>query len=194
MGSLDSLLITISGPAGSGKSHCASRLAELYGIPCHSVGSIFRKMASERGLSVEEFSKLVEKDPTIDKELDRRTEELANRGGQIIEGRLVSFFSKSFPNTLRFYLTAPFEERVKRIALREGIPLNLAEVRTRIREESERQRYKSLYNIDVNDLTVYDFVINTSKWDKESVVLLLKEIIDLYLKTSSKEYCLKPSK
>ncbi|MGC8935860.1 MAG: (d)CMP kinase [Candidatus Methanomethylicaceae archaeon] len=194
MGSLDSLLITISGPAGSGKSHCASRLAELYGIPCHSVGSIFRKMASERGLSVEEFSKLVEQDPTIDIEIDRRTEELASRGGQIIEGRLVSFFSKSFPNTLRFYLTAPFEERVKRIALREGIPLNLAEVRTRIREESERQRYKSLYNIDVNDLAVYDFVINTSKWDKESVVLLLKEIIDLYLKTSSKEYGSKPSK
>ncbi|MEM4203837.1 MAG: AAA family ATPase [Candidatus Methanomethylicaceae archaeon] len=185
--SLDTLLITISGPAGSGKSHCASKLAELYGIPCHSVGSIFRRMASERGLSVEEFSKLVEKDPSIDRELDRRTTELARKGGQIIEGRLVSFFSHSFPNTLRFYLTAPFEERVKRIAMREGIPFDKAEVLTRMREESEKQRYKSLYNIDIDDLSVYDFVINTSKWDKESVVLLLKEIIDLYLKTSSKE-------
>lgn len=185
--SLDTLLITISGPAGSGKSHCASKLAELYGIPCHSVGSIFRRMASERGLSVEEFSKLVEKDPSIDRELDRRTTELARKGGQIIEGRLVSFFSHSFPNTLRFYLTAPFEERVKRIAMREGIPFDTAEVLTRMREESEKQRYKSLYNIDIDDLSVYDFVINTSKWDKESVVLLLKEIIDLYLKTSSKE-------
>ncbi|MCX8181574.1 MAG: AAA family ATPase [Candidatus Methanomethyliaceae archaeon] len=185
--SLDELLITISGPAGSGKSHCASKLAELYGIPCHSVGSIFRRMASERGLSVEEFSKVVEKDPTIDRELDRRTAELASKGGQIIEGRLVSFFSQSFPNTLSFYLTAPFEERVKRIALREGISIDAAEVRTKMREESEKQRYKSLYNIDIDDLSVYDFVINTSKWDKESVVLLLKEIIDLYLKTSSKE-------
>lgn len=184
---LDNLLITISGPAGSGKSHCASKLAELYGIPCHSVGSIFRKMASERGLSVEEFSRLAERDPTIDQELDRRTSEIASKGGQIIEGRLVSFFSKSFPNTLRFYLTAPFEERVKRIAMREGISVDVAEVRTRMREESERQRYRSLYNIDINDLSVYDFVINTSKWDKESVVLLLKDIIDLYLKTSSKE-------
>lgn len=184
---VENLLITISGPAGSGKSHCASKLAELYGLPCHSVGSIFRRMASERGLSIEEFSKLVERDPTIDRELDRRTAEIASKGGQIIEGRLVSFFSKSFPNTLRFYLTAPFNERVKRIALREGIGIKAAEKLTQMREESERQRYKSLYGIDVNDLSIYDFVINTSKWDKESVILLLKAIIDLYLKSSRKE-------
>jgi len=181
---LGTLLITISGPAGSGKSHCASKLAELYGIPCHSVGSIFRKMASERGISIEELSRLAERDPSIDRELDRRTKELASKGGQIIEGRLVSFFSHSFPNSLKFYLTAPFEERVKRIAAREGISIDVAEIRTRMREESERRRYKSLYNIDVNDLSVYDFVINTTKWDKEAIVVLLKEIIDLYLKAS----------
>lgn len=184
---LANLLVTISGPAGSGKSHCATRLAELYGIPCHSVGSIFRKMASERNLSIEEFSKIVEQDPTIDRELDRRTAELARRGGHIIEGRLVSFFTQSSPNTLKFYLNAPFEERVKRIALREGISLEEAEKRTRLREASEKTRYKLLYGIDVDDLSVYDFVINTSKWSKESVVLLLKEIIDLYVMTYSKK-------
>ncbi|MGQ9759138.1 MAG: (d)CMP kinase [Candidatus Methanomethylicaceae archaeon] len=186
MSKLANILVTISGPAGSGKSHCASKLAELYGVPCYSVGSIFRKMASDRGLSLEEFSKIVERDPTIDREIDRRTAELARNGGHIIEGRLVSFFSRFFPNTLKFYLTAPFEERAKRIALREGITLQDAEKRTRMREASERARYKLLYGIDVDDLSVYDFVINTLKWDKESVVILLKEIIDLYLKTSSK--------
>jgi len=177
------ILITISGPAGSGKSHCASRLAELYGIPCHSAGSIFRKMAMEKGVSPEEFSKVADKDPKIDKEIDRRTSELAKRGGLILEGRLVSFFSSSSARKISFYLTAPFEERVKRIAEREGISLKESEAKTRTREESERQRYLAIYGLDVNDLSHYDFVINTALWDKEATVTLLKTIVGTYLKT-----------
>lgn len=178
------VLITISGLAGSGKSHCASRLAELYGIPCHSAGSVFRKMASERGLSLEEFSKVVERDPKIDKEIDRRTSELAKGSGLILEGRLVSSFSSSSSaRKISFYLTAPFEERVKRIAEREGISLKESEEKTRTREEGERQRYLALYGLDVNDLSHYDLVINTALWGKESIVALLKTIVDTYLKT-----------
>jgi len=178
------VLITISGPAGSGKSHCASRLAELYGIPRHSAGSIFRKMAMEKGVSLEEFSRMADKNPEIDKEIDRRTSELAKRGGLILEGRLVSFFSSSTSmRKISFYLTAPFEERAKRIAEREGTSLKESEEKTRTREGSERQRYLALYGLDVNDLSHYDFVINTALWDKESIVALLKSIVDTYLKT-----------
>lgn len=177
------VLITISGPAGSGKSHCASELAKLYGVPCHSAGSIFRKMAMEKGVSPEEFSKMADNDPKIDKEIDRRTSELAKRGGLILEGRLVSFFSSTSAHKISLYLTAPFHERVKRIAEREGISLEESEAKTRTREESERQRYLALYGLDVDDLSHYDFVINTALWDKESIVVLLKTIVDTYLKT-----------
>jgi cytidylate kinase len=177
------VLITISGPAGSGKSHCASKLAELYGVPYHSAGSVFRKMAKEKGVSLEELSKMADKDPEIDMEIDRRTSELAKSGGIMLEGRLVFFFSSTSSYRISFYLTAPFEERVKRIAEREGISLNESEAMTLIREKGERQRYLLLYGLDVNDLSGYDFVINTSLWDKESIVALLKIIIDTYLKT-----------
>lgn len=182
MNGIKSLIITISGPAGAGKSYCASKLAEIYNIPHYSIGQLFRKMAMERNLSIEEFSKIAEKDPSIDRELDRRTIELAKSGGCIIEGRLVSFFLRTHPNLLSFYLNAPFEERVKRIALREGINIEEAEKRTKMRELSEKSRYKALYNIDIDDLSIYDFVINTAKWNKEEIILLLKQIIDLYLK------------
>ncbi|MCX8169746.1 MAG: AAA family ATPase, partial [Candidatus Methanomethyliaceae archaeon] len=86
MNGIRSLLITISGPAGAGKSYCAAKLAEIYGIPHYSIGQLFRKMAMERNLTIEEFSKLAERDPSIDRELDRRTMELAKNGGCIIEG------------------------------------------------------------------------------------------------------------
>jgi cytidylate kinase len=177
------ILITISGPAGSGKSHCASKLAELYGIQYYSAGSIFRKMALEKGVSLEEFSKMAAKDPEIDREIDRCTSDLAKKSGLILEGRLVSFFSATSLPKISFYLTAPFEERIRRIAKREGISLKESEAITRIREEEEYKRYQFIYGLDVNDLSGYDFVINTSLWDIKSIVTVLKTIVEVYLKT-----------
>jgi len=172
-------VVTISGPAGSGKSHCASELAKYFGVPLYSSGSVFRKMAAERGLSVEAFSKMAESDDTIDNEIDRRTEECARGGSCIIEARLARWFSGNVPK-LSFYLNAPFDVRARRIAEREGIPFEEASRRTREREASERMRYRKLYGIDLSDLSTYDFVINTAIWDKESIVLILRSIIELY--------------
>ncbi len=176
------LVITMSGPPGSGKSHCAERIAEIYGLPYHSSGGIFREMARERGLSLEEFSRLAGEDPSIDREVDRRTSEAAKGGGAVLEGRLVPWFTDP-RGRLSFYLTAPFRERAKRISEREGISLAEAEEKTRGREEGERERYLRLYGIDLRDLSVYDFIINTAIWDKDAIVALLKAIIDTYLRT-----------
>ena len=177
-----SLLITISGPAGSGKSHCATVLAEAFGLPYHSAGSIFRRVAAERGMTLEALTKLAEGDESIDREIDRRTEELAKAGGAILEGRLVAFFSPSSANRLSFYLTAPMEERVKRIADREGISVKDARLKTLAREEGERRRYKKIYKLDIGDLSHYDFVINTSLWGKAPIAELLRGIVALYLR------------
>lgn len=178
-----SLLITISGPAGSGKSHCAAVLSKAFGLPRHSAGSIFRRVAEERGVTIEELTRLADKDDGIDREIDRRTEELAKAGGATLEGRLVAFFSPPGPNRLSFYLTAPMEERVKRIADREGIPLGEARRKTAAREAGERRRYRKIYGIDINDLSGYDFVINTSLWSKDAIGDLLTGIVELYLRT-----------
>jgi cytidylate kinase len=177
----EDLIITISGPAGSGKSHCATRIAQRFGIPCHSAGSVFRTMAAERGVPVVEFSKIAEADPEIDREVDRRTADLAKKGASVMEGRLVAWFSGR-ERRLSFYLTAPFEERARRIAERESISLKDASFRTRAREASERRRYKKLYSLDISDLSSYDFVINTAKWDKEAIIDLLESIISLHIK------------
>jgi cytidylate kinase len=175
------LLITISGPAGSGKSHCAAALAKHFGIPHYSAGSIFRDYAAEKGLSIEALAKLAENDPEIDRTIDSRTEELAKVGRAILEGRLVAFFSTSSSPKISFYLTAPFEERVKRIAEREEIAIKEATAKTVLREGSERRRYKSIYGLNLNDLSKYDFVINTQIWDKDGIVTLLTGIVQMYL-------------
>ena len=64
------LTIAISGPAGSGKTTYAKRLAKELGLRYVSAGRLFRKMAKERDLSLVEFGKIAEKDFDIDREID----------------------------------------------------------------------------------------------------------------------------
>ena len=66
-GSGKGLVVAVSGLHGSGRSTHAKRIAETFGLRYVSSGTIFRQMAEERGLSLEEMSKLTDKDPEFDK-------------------------------------------------------------------------------------------------------------------------------
>jgi cytidylate kinase len=44
---------------------------------------------------------------------------------------------------------------------------------TRIREESEARRYKMYYNIDINDLSVYDLVVDTGRFDEAGTLAIV---------------------
>ncbi|MEM0350886.1 MAG: nucleoside monophosphate kinase, partial [Archaeoglobaceae archaeon] len=87
--------ITISGPPGSGKTTVAKILSERLKIKLISAGSIFRQLASERGMSVEEFSKFAEENPEVDLLIDRIQKEVAEREKDaIVEGRLSAWMVK----------------------------------------------------------------------------------------------------
>ena len=75
---------------------------------------------------------------------------------------MAAFFTP--PETaIRICITASFEARVKRIANREGMTYEMANQETKIREETERKRFLDLYDIDINDLSKYDVIINNDR-------------------------------
>jgi cytidylate kinase len=82
---------------------------------------------------------------------------------------------------LRFFLSCPFEERVRRIAEREGRDLEEVGEETRAREESERERFMRFYGVDVGDLSIYDVVLNTGLYDADAAARILKKVVDEYL-------------
>jgi cytidylate kinase len=47
------------------------------------------------------------------------------------------------------------------------------------REECERERYLKYYDIDIKDLSVYDLIIDSSKWNPEEI----SEIVQKAVKT-----------
>jgi predicted cytidylate kinase len=157
------LLITISGLPGAGTSTVARLVADALGIERVDGGTVFRSMAAERGLDVSAFSAVAEADPEIDLELDQR---LANRAGQgdvVLESRLAGWIVTNEGLTaMRMWVDADENERARRVAVREGIDPATALEANRAREASERLRYRTYYGIDLDDLTVYDQVIDST--------------------------------
>lgn len=174
------MLLTVSGPPGSGKSTTAAALADRLGLEHTSGGDIFRELAEERGHSLSEFNAMAEEDPQIDKDLDRRLYELAQTGEDLLlESRLAGWLAGDAA-TMRIWLDAPIDVRARRIGEREDKSVDQARTETLEREASEQQRYREYYDIHIEDLSIYDITLNTARWGPETVTHVLGDAIDRY--------------
>jgi len=174
------MLVTISGPPGSGKSTVAEAVAERFGLEHVSGGDIFRSLAADRGLSLAEFNALAEEDDAIDRDLDRRLRETArDRDDVVLESRLSGWMAGEHAD-LKVWLDAPLAVRAERIADREDVSVDRARTETETREESERSRYLEYYGIDFADRSIYDLAVNTARWDADSVVELVEVAVERY--------------
>jgi cytidylate kinase len=174
------MLLTVSGPPGSGKSTTAAGLAEALDLEHVSGGDIFREMAAERDMTPVEFNEHAETDDRIDRELDRRLHEIATtREDVVIESRLAGWLAGDAAD-VRIWLDAPIEVRAARIADREDKDVDRAREETRRREESEAKRYREYYDIPIGDLTIYDVVYNTARWGPESVLESIVSLVEAY--------------
>ena len=145
----------------------AEGLAARLGYRVISGGEVFRDLARERGISVTAVNRLAEHDPTLDRELDRRQAELARSGDCVVESRLAGWMVAA---DLKVWLRAPLEVRAVRVARREGLGAEAARADLVERERSEWARYKAAYNIDIDDLSPYHLVIDTTLWTAEIIV------------------------
>jgi cytidylate kinase len=174
------MLLTVSGPAGSGKSTTAADIARTLGIEHVSGGDIFRTLAAERGYTPVEFNELAEDDPDIDRDLDRRLREIAlERDDLVLESRLAGWLAGDEAD-FRFWLDAPLSVRAARVADREDKSVEVAREETVRRERSEAKRYEAYYGIDIADLSIYDVALNTARWGPEHVRTVLTTAVEAY--------------
>jgi CMP/dCMP kinase len=150
--------VAIGGPPGSGKSTAARRVAPALGLELIAIGDRFRAEARARGLSLEEFGHYAEAHPEIDRALDEEAQRLA-RPGRLFDSRIQGALCRrrGVP-VYAIQVLADEEVRLRRVAERDGLPLEEARRRVRDREASERRRYLGFYGIDLDrepaDLTV----------------------------------------
>jgi predicted cytidylate kinase len=157
------LTVTVGGLPGTGTSTLCKLLRERLGLPYTYAGHIFREEAGRRGLSLAEFGALCQKDPSIDAALDDRQIYLLRKGGLILEGRLSGWLAQRHRlPALKVWVRCDESERIRRIVDRDGGTLAAQADATWAREQSEQDRYRRYYGVDLGDLSFYDLVLDST--------------------------------
>ncbi|WP_421120196.1 (d)CMP kinase [Aquihabitans daechungensis] len=165
------MLITLSGLPGSGTSTVARAVAARLGLDHLDGGTVFRAMASERSVSLAEFAQIAEGDDSIDRALDDRLVERARDGDVLLESRLAGWLAtRAALRALRVWIHCDEVERARRVGARDGHDADEALATNQQREASERTRYLGFYDIDLQDLSIYDLVVDSTSTPPDAII------------------------
>ena len=185
------MIISFNGEHGSGKSTVAEKVADALGYARFYMGQIFRDMAKEKGMTLEEFQKVHKYDSSADKAVDDYVMKLSKENDNfVIESRTAWYF---IPNSLKIYLKVDIQEAAKRISKellsenRKNELVNAASVEEIInnledRKKRDDDRYKRYYSINIREEKNYDFVLDTTNLSIEEVFQKVMEFVKSKIK------------
>jgi len=176
-------VIAICGPSGAGKGTLGKFIANHLDINYYSAGDFFRKLAKEKGLTVEELSEQADKE--TDLEVDRRTLEKGLNEDCVIESRIAAWVLGDYAD-LKIYITADLEERAKRIKEdlvnreNEEAHSNLEQAKQIIqkRDKDNDQRYQEYYSVDMKDTSIFDMIIDNTEMGVEEQEKMVKKALE----------------
>jgi len=139
----------------------------------------FRDLAEDRDMTLTQLTAKAQESDEIDRALDRRLLSIAEKWGAankpfVLESRLSGWLAGNRAD-LRVWLDAPDEVRKGRITDREETAAEMG-----VREVNEAGRYRSYYDIDVDDRTFYDLPLTTARWSKAGVLDVVLTAVDEY--------------
>jgi cytidylate kinase len=162
-------IITIGGNIGAGKTTLADSMAEALHYDQLYMGRIFRRMAAEWGLTIDEFYNKLKDNPELERKTDdEQARMMREKDNVIFQGRIAWYFAKKSPFlAFNILLTVSPEVGAQRVSRREEYVGKSPEEMLRIsaaRERAEREHYLTLYGIEnFLDPKHYDFILDTSK-------------------------------
>ena len=172
-------IITIAGSLGSGKSSTGKALATALGFRHYSSGDLFRKMAAERGISIEAINQAAEDQKHLDHEVDSWLQGLYETETDfVVDSRMAWHW---MPSSFKLFLALDqmtAAERIFNHVKNESRVSEEAESVESVREsiarrfESEQKRYFDLYGVNPTDTLNFDMVITTSQNDLETVTAM----------------------
>lgn len=179
-------IISIAGDLSSGKTTVTKLMQDSLGYEIYRNGEYFRKLAVNMGMSVTEFNEYVKEHPEIDRQIEQSAKEYAaTHENLIIDARLGWY---AVPESFKIYLRVDTDEAAKRAF---GDPNrkkseNFATVEEQKadlikRFNLENERYFNLYGVHKEDMSNYDFVLDTTHLTPEEVNQKILEAYEAWL-------------
>ena len=174
--------ITLTGNLGSGKSTICKILESEYQYEIYSTGKVQRKLAEELGISVLEMNQLMCKDRKYDTMIDETTVKISKENPEkpiVFDSRLAwNFVDPSFKVFLSVSLKVA-AERVygdNRGNVEAYTSVDDAKSQLKLRAETEKVRYKDIYNLDYFNFTNYNLVLDSTYCTPELLAdIIIKE-------------------
>lgn len=160
--------LLLSGLSGTGSTTAARRIAADLGLNYVYGGQIFRNLAVERGVSLEELAESLELNPDLEKEIDQRLIAEGMRDDVLVESRTIGWIFPWDIPAVRIWLTCDLEERLRRVQAREHHPRSAENLLRR--EASDNRRYLRLYGIEPEDFSPFELVLDTTRLSVDEVV------------------------
>lgn len=174
--------ITVSGHPGSGTSTLVKGLQERFGWLALNGGDVFRQEAKARGMSLAAFGELCKQELEVDRQLDAKLQACMTEEGaaQIVESRLAGWWAYRLElPCLRVWLNVEDEERARRVAERESLPVEEAFAANRTRSAVDAERFATLYGLQPEDPEPYTHIIDATSLNAteilEQVTLALED-------------------
>jgi CMP/dCMP kinase len=184
----NTISIVISGWPAVGKTTIAGKLVEEFDLMMYNGGDILKMLAAEKGYSTarddwwdtseaKKFMLVRKSDPSFDKKVDTKLAEIARTGGAVITSYTLPWLVPEEP-VIKLWLRGSPENRAKRMANRDDIDFAEAKKIIALRDAENKEIYYQLYGFRFGeDLTVFDYMLNTDKLPLDSVIEIAKLII-----------------
>ena len=198
------MVITVGRQYGSGGREIGTMLAEKLGIAYYD-DMLLKEAAKESGLCEDLFRSLDERpksclysvamDPysfsmnhvmpkgSIEQQVYLATydtiKKLADKGPCVLIGRCADYALKDRDDVINLFITAPLENRIERVARRNGITRDEAKERIKRTDKSRASYYNYYSSRDWGDAKSYDLCIDSSLLGIEGTVELLEKLVTL---------------
>ena len=198
------MVITVGRQYGSGGREIGTMLAEKLGIAYYD-DMLLKEAAKESGLCEDLFRSFDERpksflysvamDPysfsmnhvmpngSIEQQVYLATydtiKKLADKGPCVLIGRCADYALKDRDDVINLFITAPLENRIERVARRNGITRDEAKERIKRTDKSRASYYNYYSSKDWGDAKSYDLCIDSSLLGIEGTVELLEKLVTL---------------
>ncbi len=176
----------ISGLPAVGKTTLAEAIAKRFGLRLYGGGDALKEVAASRGYKLggaewwdtpEGIRFLEERaaNPEYDREVDQRLMEAVGQGNIVVTSYTLPWLTDK---GIKIWLKASVENRARRMAERDKISYEQAMKIVKERDEKNRSLYTKTYGIRFGeDLSVFDFVLNTDILGKQAVMEVVEVIL-----------------